>query len=149
LYAFNSLISLIKIAFHERESHNNFFPIFADYIHNLSKNFNFIEYIKVELAILQESGYGLELNECTVTGSKDDLHYVSPKTGRAVCKGSGVAYHNKLLILPKFLVSEVVTVTDIEKQQAFDLTTYFFNRYFSQNNTLSSAREAFIALVLA
>ena len=148
LYAFNSLISLIKIAFHERETHNNFFPILADYIHNLAQGFTFTEYIKVELAILQESGYGLEINQCTVTGSNQDLYYISPKTGRAVCKNAGLAYHDKLLILPQFLISNVATITNIEKQQAFDLTTYFFNRYFSQNNKLPSAREVFITLAV-
>lgn len=151
LHAFNSLISLIKIAFHERDSHNNFFPIFADYINNLSKNFNFTEYIKVELAILRESGYGLDLNECAVTGSKDNLHYISPKTGRAVCKSSGEAYHDKLLMLPQFLISDVPVpkITNVQKQEAFNLTTYFFNRYFSQNNKLPPAREVFITLTLA
>ncbi len=148
LYAFNSLISLIKIAFHERENHNNFFPIFADYIHNLSQNFKFTEYIKIELAILQESGYGLEMNACAVTGSKVNLHYISPKTGRAVSKEAGLAYHNKLLLLPQFLTTNIDTATATEKQQAFDLTTYLFHRYFSQNDKLPLPRESFIALVL-
>ena len=37
------------------------------------------------------------------TGVNDDLAYVSPRSGRAVSRSAGVAYHDKLLTLPGFL----------------------------------------------
>ncbi|MCC8483741.1 MAG: DNA repair protein RecO [Rickettsia endosymbiont of Labidopullus appendiculatus] len=148
LYAFNSIISLIKIAFHERENHNNFFPIFVKYLNNLANNFIFEEYIRFELAILQESGYGLELDKCTVTGSQENLKYVSPKSGKAVCLSEGLKYQDRLLILPQFLTSTKYEITNNDKKQAFNLTTYFFNRYFFHNNQKLHARDNFIQCVL-
>ena len=146
LYAFNSIISLIKIAFHERENHNNFFPIFAQYLSNLATNFVSEEYIKLELAILQESGYGLDLYQCAVTGSRDRLCYVSPKSGRAVCLSVGLPYQDKLLALPQFLISKVSTITDENKIQAFNLTSYFLNRYFFRKEQ-PYAREKLIEYI--
>ena len=34
--------------------------------------------------MLAESGFALDLAECAATGARDDLIYVSPKSGRAV-----------------------------------------------------------------
>ncbi len=147
LYAFNSIISLIKIAFHERENHNNFFPILAKYLNNLANNFVFEEYIRFELAILQESGYGLDLEKCVVTGIQENLHYLSPKSGKAVCSSAGLPYKDKLLILPQFLVSNILEITNLDKKQALNLTTYFFNRYFFNNQPPSHAREKFIEYI--
>ena len=42
---------------------------------------------------------------CAVTGSADDLAWVSPRTGRAVSAAAGAAYANRLLRLPGFLLS--------------------------------------------
>lgn len=51
-----------------------------------------LAYLRWEVALLEELGYGLDLDECAVTGKTQDLIYVSPKTGRAVSRegaGSG------------------------------------------------------------
>ena len=61
-------------------------------------------YVRWEMALLAELGYGLDLGACAVTGSNDALVYVSPKTGRAVSASAGEPYHDKLLRLPGFLV---------------------------------------------
>ena len=58
LYAFNSIVSLIKKAFCERESHNKFFANFLCYLENLKekKEFSFLDYIKLEIDLLAETG---------------------------------------------------------------------------------------------
>lgn len=56
-----------------------------------------------ELALLDELGFGLDLERCAATGSRDDLIYVSPKSGQAVCAAAGEPYKNKLLPLPAYL----------------------------------------------
>ncbi len=58
-------------------------------------------YVMWELALLKELGFGLELSRCTVTGRTEDLCYVSPKTGRAVCLQEALPYKDKLLPLPQ------------------------------------------------
>ncbi|MCC8415839.1 MAG: DNA repair protein RecO [Rickettsia endosymbiont of Gnoriste bilineata] len=115
---------------------------------NLANNFIFEEYIRFELAILQESGYGLELDKCVVTGSQENLKYVSPKSGKAVCLSEGLKYQDRLLILPQFLTSTKCEITNDGKKQALNLTTYFFNRYFFHNNQQLHARDNFIQCVL-
>ncbi len=60
-------------------------------------------YVRLELGLLQELGFGLDLAKCAATGSTDDLAYVSPRTGRAVSRAAAGPYKEKLLPLPGFL----------------------------------------------
>src|SRR5665213_2848970 len=62
-------------------------------------------FVRFEAGLLQELGFGLDLTRCAVTGSTDDLIYVSPRTGRAVSATAGEAYRDRLLHLPAFLLS--------------------------------------------
>ncbi len=62
--------------------------------------------IRWELALLDELGFGLDLQRCAATGSNDALIYVSPKTGRAVSASAGEPYRDRLLALPPFLRGE-------------------------------------------
>src|SRR5205085_7719962 len=51
--------------------------------------------VRFELKMLDDFGFGLELDECAATGATTDLVYVSPKTGRAVSRGAGAVYRDK------------------------------------------------------
>jgi DNA repair protein RecO (recombination protein O) len=62
-------------------------------------------YVRWELALLDELGLGLDLGSCAATGSRDDLIYVSPRSGRAVSAAAGEPYKDRLLALPPFLVA--------------------------------------------
>ena len=42
--------------------------------------------VRFELLLLDELGFGLDLEACAATGSREDLAYVSPKSGRAVSR---------------------------------------------------------------
>lgn len=56
-----------------------------------------------EVALLGELGFGLDLSVCASTGSAQDLIYVSPRSGRAVSRGAGAPYANRMLPLPGFM----------------------------------------------
>lgn len=56
-------------------------------------------YLRWEMALLEETGFGLDLSECAVTGTTEDLTYVSPRTGRAVSVAGAGAWADKLLPL--------------------------------------------------
>lgn len=58
---------------------------------------------RYELLLLAELGFGLDLTRCTVTGARDDLVFVSPKSGAAVSRAAAVGYEARLLPLPAFL----------------------------------------------
>ena len=60
-------------------------------------------YVRWELALLEELGFGLDLSSCAATGQADDLQFVSPKSGRAVSGPAGEPYRARLLKLPAFL----------------------------------------------
>ncbi len=144
LYAFNSIVSVIKKAFCEREPHNKFFSKFLNYLDQQKndQNFSFTDYIKLEIDLLAETGYQLVLDKCVVTGEINDLYYVSPKSGQAVCKKLGEEYANKLLILPQFLLNSMQPNSE-EKKQALQLTSYFLNRYILHDSVLKD-RQNFI-----
>lgn len=152
LYAFNSIVSLIKKAFCEREPHNNFFPLLLNYIDNTRNPFCFKRYISLELAILQESGYGIDLERCADTGTKENLIYVSPKSGRAVCASSGKPYADKLLPLPQFMLNKTQnSAPPLNKSDLTDmlqLTSYFLGRYIYPNNNMPTARKQFIEAIM-
>src|SRR4051812_2245684 len=60
-------------------------------------------YVRWELGLLAELGFGLDLTCCAVTGVTDDLRWVSPKTGRAVSEAAAEPWRSRLLALPSFL----------------------------------------------
>lgn len=61
--------------------------------------------VRTELLILSELGFGLSLDECVVTGVRDDLTHVSPRSGGAVSRAAATDHVAKLFILPDFLRS--------------------------------------------
>ncbi|GJL96626.1 MAG: DNA repair protein RecO [Hyphobacterium sp.] len=62
-----------------------------------------ILYVRWELGILKDLGYGIDLEKCAATGEIDDLTHVSPRSGRAVGRESAAPYIDRLLALPRFL----------------------------------------------
>ncbi len=59
--------------------------------------------VRYELLLLAELGFGLDLSACVVTGGQDDLAFVSPRSGGAVCRGAAHGYEERLFVLPPFL----------------------------------------------
>lgn len=60
-------------------------------------------YAAWELTLLEALGFGLDLSACAATGQTQELIYVSPRSGRAVSRGAGAPYADRLLPLPAFL----------------------------------------------
>lgn len=84
---------------------------------------------QLELGILAELGYGLDLTECAATGAKDGLVFVSPKSGRAVSGTAGEPYKSRLLPLPAFLCDGHKSLpTQEAAADALKLTGYFLDR---------------------
>jgi DNA repair protein RecO (recombination protein O) len=63
-------------------------------------------YIRWEAGLLEALGFGLDLRECGATGVKEDLIYVSPRTGRAVSRDAAGIYASRLFKLPGFLTGD-------------------------------------------
>ena len=85
---------------------------------------------RFELLLLDELGFGLDLESCAATGAQEELIFVSPKSGRAVSREAGEPYRDKLLPLPTFLLDSGAGPSEHESvQQAFLLTGYFLERH--------------------
>ncbi len=83
--------------------------------------------VRYELLLLAELGFGLDLESCAVTGQRDELIAVSPRSGRAVSAGEAEPYLGKLLPLPPFVLQGgAATWPDI--LDGLDLTGHFLMR---------------------
>lgn len=61
------------------------------------------DYLRWEIRLLDEMGFGLDLTACAVTGTRDGLAYVSPRSGRAVSRDGAGEWVDRLLPLPGIL----------------------------------------------
>jgi DNA repair protein RecO (recombination protein O) len=104
---------------------------------------------RFEARLLAECGYALDLERCAATGAREDLIYVSPKTGRAVSAAAGAPWRDKLLPLPAFLRLgvEAPSPTPAEVGDAFRLTGFFLARdlFAPRGQALPDLRRAFLA----
>ena len=95
--------------------------------------------VRYELLMLSELGFGLDLSGCVATGATEDLRWVSPKSGGAVCGAAGGVHAARLLPLPPFLIGEGST----DWADIFDglrLTGHFLSR-----DILTERRAAVLA----
>lgn len=84
--------------------------------------------VRYELLLMAELGYALDLSACTVTGARDDLAYVSPKSAAAVSRGAGAPYADRLLPLPAFLLQSDLEAGWPDVLDAMRLTGHFLAR---------------------
>jgi len=101
---------------------------------------------RFELDFLAELGFGLDLAACAATGATTELVYVSPRTGRAVSRGAGEAYRDKLMRLPAFLRSEAGPESASDLTDAFTLTGFFLERraFAPRGLAMPEARAHFV-----
>jgi DNA repair protein RecO (recombination protein O) len=86
---------------------------------------------RFELRLLAELGFGLDLTECAASGLRENLAYVSPKSGRAVSREAGAPWQDRLLRLPAFLADDgpACPSTHDELADGFALTGFFLVRH--------------------
>jgi DNA repair protein RecO (recombination protein O) len=110
-------------------------------------------FVRFELAILAELGFGLDLSRCAATDTTEDLAYVSPKSGRAVCAMAGEPYRDRLLALPGFLLGQPLLghPNRDEIADGFRLTGFFLrqNVFEPRGESLPEERARFVALATA
>ena len=106
-------------------------------------------FVRFELMLLAELGYGLDLASCAATGTLQDLVYVSPKSGRAVCREAGEPYRGRLLPLPSFLLRDATARDGMPEdvEDGFRLTEFFLaaHIYGPQGRALPEERARFVA----
>lgn len=137
LQVINAMGALVTAAVPERIKEKELFILFSD-ISSIIKSIHYDKtrlmrsYAEFEYALLQELGFGLDLDECAATGRKDDLIYVSPKSGRAVCREAGEPYKARMLALPPFLKTPESHAEMSQILDALTLTGYFLEGWVLQ-----------------
>lgn len=107
LAALNAVCALLHAALPEREPHPGLYAATIGLLDRLGDGPGWpAAYPRWELTLLEDLGYGLDLSACAVTGLRDDLAYVSPRTGRAVAREAAGAWADRLLPLPACLLGQ-------------------------------------------
>ena len=99
-------------------------------------------YVRWEMALLADLGFGLDLSACAVTGSRDGLAFVSPRTGRAVSATAAAPWQQRLLPLPAFLADPAAAANTADILAGLALTGHFLRRcvYAEHERELPAAR---------
>lgn len=84
--------------------------------------------VRWELGLLEELGFGLDLSACAATGRRDNLVFVSPKSGKAVSAEAGMPYRDRLFRLPAFL-REPAAAAPAEVIDGLRLAGFFLERH--------------------
>lgn len=147
LAGLNAVTALLAFCLPEREAHTGLYHRTEQMLDLLSLSEIWpLAYLKWEMALLEEMGFGLDLRTCAATGSTENLIYVSPKTGRAVSGAGAGAWAARMLPLPPVMKAEGDAGND-EISQALETTGYFLHHRLAPalgNRPIPDARARFI-----
>lgn len=102
-------------------------------------------YLHWELLLLDELGFGLSLDRCAVSGAREGLAYVSPRTGHAVTAEEAGEWAARLLPLPGVLGGPA---QPDDLAAGFALTGHFLNARLAEaqvGRPLPAARARLVA----
>lgn len=149
ILSISSVASLIDVLLPEREVYADIYDNFMAYLNNMHQRNWLHNYVLLELFILEKTGFGIDLSTCAVTGSQDNITYISPKTGSAVSSEIGEAYKSRLFKIPDFFLanssemSENQSVAEHIAAQipelndiiaGLEITRYFLAKHFFAEN---------------
>jgi DNA repair protein RecO (recombination protein O) len=143
LASLSSACAMVEIALPERHPYQRLYHLFIAFLADLQESNDWMkDYVSLELDLLAEAGFGLDLSHCAATGKTDNLIYVSPKSGRAVSREAGEPYKDKLLALPGFLNNDIQAASD-DIRQGLNLSGYFLEHWLlsPHNRKLPPARR--------
>lgn len=144
LLAVQSACALLDNFLPEREIHSALYHGTKAFLNLIGNDQWAPTYIFWEMAFLKELGYGIDLSKCAVSGETDDLTYVSPKSGRAVCAREAEPYAHKLLSIPAFMQGRPMKDDDVGV--GLKLTGYFLIHRLLQYSSYQSLPEARLSL---
>ena len=139
--------SLLETALPERDPHPHLYEALGALLAQLCDDPDWPEgYVRFEVALLAEIGFGLDLSRCAVTGSTTDLIYVSPRSGRAVSREGAGVYADRLLPLPPFLLKRA-PADAAQIAAGLRLTGTFLRRHLfdASDRPLPEARDRLLA----
>ncbi|NKC30355.1 DNA repair protein RecO [Falsiroseomonas selenitidurans] len=143
LAALRAACAVAESALPEREAHPRIFHGLVAFIATLARGTDLAlpDLVRWEADLLADLGYGLDLSACAVTGSREDLAFVSPRSGRAVSRAGAGEWAARLLRLPPFLLGQGPS-GPAEWRDGLRLTGHFLARdvFGVQHRPLPAAR---------
>lgn len=127
LDALNAICALTHLALPERDPHPAFYAKTVTLLDLLEQNGPWqMAYLLWEASLLEEMGFALDLTSCAVSGTTQDLAFVSPRTGRAVSRLAAGDWAPRLLPLPRALILHDGTAPEVAA--GLHLTGHFLAR---------------------
>jgi len=132
ILSISSLCSMIDALVAERDDAADIFDGFKQYLDGISADNWLQQHVLLELFILEKTGFGIDIGKCSVTGSIDNITYISPKTGSAVSKDVGEPYRSRLFSIPGyfFQTAENLPASMQEIVDGLEITRYFLAKHF-------------------
>jgi DNA repair protein RecO (recombination protein O) len=144
-----SACALLRVALPERESHPALWAATLSLFDSFGPEGWTSVYLRWEVRLLEELGFGLDLTTCAVTGATEGLAFVSPKSGRAVTKAAAGDWADRLLPLPEGLAG-TKALSPQAVVQGLALTGFFLDRELRpvlQERPLPEARSRLVDLL--
>lgn len=130
LETLSSLCSLCNDCLQEKEPLDRFFYMVDSFFSFINEDNWLAHYAFFEYFLLDFLGVGLDLSECSATGTTCNLEFVSPKSGKAVCLDAGLPYKDRLYKFPHFIVDKNYMPTPEEVSDLLGMTEFFLNKNF-------------------
>lgn len=131
LAGLSAVCALLQVALAERQTHQDLWIASTQLLDTILVAPDWpLHYLRWEMRLLDDLGFGLDLATCAITGGRDDLAYVSPKTGRAVSRAAAGDWAPRLLPLPMALLGQG-PASSREIAQGLALTGHFLGRELS------------------
>ncbi|MGN0929721.1 MAG: DNA repair protein RecO [Alphaproteobacteria bacterium] len=151
LQLLSSLCSILYDAVSENQNYHELFiqtKLLIDNLKTTQKDTQLLlQYITWEKNLLGFIGFALNLDKCNATGVTENLCYISPKTGHAICKSAGEPYKDKLLPFPKIWQKEnelyLNEVCFSDLKEALEILSFFLEQriYFEKNKPFPFIRK--------
>ncbi len=147
LAGLNAVVSLLAFCLPERDAHPALYRRSEALLDLLGQPGIWpLAYLRWEMALLEEMGFGLDLTACAATGGNDQLIYVSPRTARAVSASGAGDWADRLLPLPGVMLGQG-DATDAEICIALGTTGHFLENRLATSlgdRPLPNARAVFL-----
>ena len=147
LAGLGSVCALLSFSLPEREVHGRLYRQTEQLLDLLEQGDVWpLAYLRWEMALLEDTGFGLDLTACAVTGAVEGLAFVSPRTGRAVTRAGAGDYVDRLLPLPPVLRGEGLA-PDAEVVAGLRVTGHFLENHLAPELGTKPLPEARARLV--
>lgn len=150
LAGMGAVLALLRFALPERAVHRDLYRRSEALLDLLDQRDLWpLAYLRWEMVLLEEMGFGLDLTRCAVSGEREGLAYVSPRSGRAVARTAAGPWADRLLALPPCMLGQGAA-EDAEIATALGTTGHFLLHHLAPGlgaDHLPEARARFVDLL--